>query len=293
MSTTNSVVQLPARRRVLRRPVSMPGIIITAILIGYASLIVLPFLMPFLFAFKTQLEFAYHPWALPSQFVLRNFVDAWMSIRIDIGLYNTFIVCLGTVLITVTSAALAGYIFARYRNKVTDVLFYVVLAGYFVPVQMVLIPLYRMSAQLGMTNSLVGLFLPLGTFGIPFWSLIYRGFYRGLPEELADAARIDGASHWQVFALVMFPLATPATVLALLLSFLNAWRDYLISFILISRPQLFTMQLRVATFMGQYGVSNMPRFAAAVLISAAPTIILYVLFHKWIIRGTLAGALKG
>ena len=292
MSDDTTVLVRPGRGY-KREQITVPSIMITAFLIVYASMIILPLLMPVMFVFKTKLEYQYHPWALPQKIVWFNFVEAWKAIRIDLGLYNTFIVCLGSVAITVTSAAMAGYIFARYRSLTTEIVFYVVLAGYFVPVQMVLIPLFRMSANLGLTNSLVGLFIPIGTFGIPFWSLIYRSFYGQLPEELADAARIDGAGHWQVFVRVMLPLATPATVLALLLSFLNAWRDYLISLVMLSKPQLFTMQLRVATFMGQYGVSNMPRYAAAVLISAAPTIMLYVAFNRWIIRGTLAGALKG
>ena len=254
-----------------RRRVTIPGTLITFVLLVYAALIVLPLMIPVMFVFKTKLEFQYHPWALPNKIVWFNFVEAWKAIRIDLGLLNTSIVCLGAVSITVTSAALAGYIFARYRSAVTEVIFYLVLAGYFVPVQMVLIPLFRMSANLGLTNSLVGLFMPIGTFGIPFWSLIYRSFYRKLPEELANAA----------------------TVLAMLLSFLGAWSDYLISLILLSKPRLFTMQLRVATFLNQYGVDNMPRYAAAIIISAAPTILLYVAFHRWIIRGTLAGAIKG
>ncbi len=291
MSSDTAVRIQPRKYR--RQQVTVSSVLITVFLMLYALVIILPLLMPVMFVFKTRLEYQYAPWALPEQVKWFNFVEAWKAIRIDLGLYNTVIVCVGAVSITVSSAAMAGYIFARYRSLATEIVFYIVLAGYFVPVQMVLIPLFRMSANLGLTNSLVGLFMPIGTFGIPFWSLIYRSFYGRLPEELADAARIDGAGHWQVFGSVMFPLAMPATVLVLLLSFLGAWKDYLISLVLLSKPQLFTMQLRVATFMSQYGVFNMPRYAAAVLISAAPTILLYVAFNRWIIRGTLAGALKG
>jgi ABC-type glycerol-3-phosphate transport system permease component len=289
----NATAQAIPRRGFFRRRVHISSVIITTILLLYAFLIIFPLCIPFFFVSKTILEYNYHPWALPEQIRFFNFVEAWKAVRIDMGLRNTFLVCLGSVSITVTSAALAGYIFAQYRSLATEIMFYVVLAGYFVPVQMVLIPMFRMSAKLGLYNTLPGLFMPLGTFGIPFWSLIYRSFYQKLPKDIADAARIDGAGHWTVFILIMFPLAMPATILALLLSFMSAWSDFLISLVMLSKPQLFTMQLRVATFMDQYGVSDMPRYAAAVIISAAPTVILYVIGHRWIIRGTLAGALKG
>jgi ABC-type glycerol-3-phosphate transport system permease component len=160
-------------------------------------------------------------------------------------------------------------------------------------VQMVLLPLYKMSVELHLADTLPGLFLPMGAFGIPFWTLIYRSFFRSLPGELVEAARIDGAGHPGTFFQIMLPLAGPATVLAILLVFLGAWSDYFLSLIMINSQSLFTMQLRVAQFLNAYGVDHMPRYSAAAIIAAAPTVILYIIFHRWVIRGTLAGALKG
>jgi ABC-type glycerol-3-phosphate transport system permease component len=91
----------------------------------------------------------------------------------------------------------------------------------------------------------------------------------------------------------MLPLAQPATVLAVILVFIGAWSDYLLSLVMLNNQELFTLQLRTYQFMGQYGVDYMPRYSAAVIISAAPTVILYIIGHKWVLRGTLAGALKG
>lgn len=271
----------------------VPEVVVTIILIALALTVVLPMLIPMFFVFKTRLEFAYDPWGWPTTIRWDNFIGAWNAIRIDQGLINTLYVSLGAILCTVPPAAMAGYIFARYRSRVTEIIFYLVLAGYFVPALMVLIPLYRLSARMGLANTLPGLFLPMAAFGIPFWTIIYRSFFRGLPEELAEAARIDGAGHLDTFFRVMLPLAKPATFLAGLLVFIGAWSDYLLSLIMLSDQRLFTMQLRVAQFLNNYGVSNMPRYAAGVVISALPTIILYILGHRWILKGTLAGALKG
>jgi len=271
----------------------VPEVVVTIVLIALALTVVLPMLIPMFFVFKTRLEFAYDPWGWPTIIRWDNFIGAWNAIRIDQGLINTLYVSLGAILCTVPPAAMAGYIFARYRSRVTEIIFYLVLAGYFVPALMVLIPLYRLSARMGLANTLPGLFLPMAAFGIPFWTIIYRSFFRSLPEELAEAARIDGAGHLDTFFRVMLPLAKPATFLAGLLVFIGAWSDYLLSLIMLSDQRLFTMQLRVAQFLNNYGVSNMPRYAAGVVISALPTIILYILGHRWILKGTLAGALKG
>lgn len=267
-------------------------IIVTLVLALLALLVVLPLAIPFLFAFKTQLEYAYHPWAWPKGFRLNNFVDSWKAVRIDQGLLNTLLVCLGAIACTLPPAALAGYVFARYKSAVTEVLFYMVLIGYFIPAQMVLVPLYKMEVGLRINDTLHGLFLPMSAFAIPFWTLIYRSFFKSLPNELAEAARIDGAGHWGILIRIMLPLARPATILAMLLVFIGAWSDYLLSLILLSNQKNFTMQLRVASFLNNYGTDRMPRYAAAAIISAAPTVILYAIGHRWIIRGTLAGAVK-
>ncbi|HHT48580.1 MAG TPA: carbohydrate ABC transporter permease [Firmicutes bacterium] len=270
----------------------LPSIIITFILIILACAVVFPLLIPWFSVFKTQLEFAYNPWTLPKQIHWDNFKEAWVAIDIGRGLLNTLYVCLGAVACTVPSAAMAGYIFARYRNRVTEVVFYLVMAGYFVPVQMCLIPLYQLVGSLGISDTLPSLFLPMTAFGIPFWTIIYRSFFTSLPGELAEAARIDGAGHFATFFRVMLPLARPATVLAILMVFMGSWNDYLLGLILLNNQKLFTMQLRVAQFLNAYGVDRMPRYSAALIIASAPTLILYIIGHRWIIQGTLAGALK-
>lgn len=264
------------------------------LLILLASLVIVPLLLPFCFAFKTSLEFAYYPWSLPKEFRLDNFQTAWDSLKLAQGMLNTIIVCLGAIVMTVPPAAMAGYIFARYRSRWTDVLFYVVMAGFFVPAQMVLIPLFKLDVKLNLINTLPGLFLAIATFGIPFWTMIYRSFYTTLPTELMEAARIDGAGHGTIFFKVMLPLTKSATVLASLLTFMGAWSDFMLSLILLNSQDLFTLQLRVSQFMGQLGANFFPQYAAGVIISAAPTILLYIIFRKKIIEGTtLAGALKG
>jgi ABC-type glycerol-3-phosphate transport system permease component len=292
MSRAGNAAAVRRGSRAIRIRHGAPEILATSVLVFLGVVVVFPLVMPFMFVFKTQMEFSYHPWALPKTLMLDNFINSWKAVRIDQGLYNTFLVSIGAIVATLPPSALAGYIFARYRSKVTEFAFYMIMIGFFVPAQMVLIPLYKMEVSMKFNDTLYGLFLPMAAFGIPFWSLIYRSFFHSLPNELSEAARIDGAGHAGTFFRIMLPLANPATVLALILVFIGAWSDYLLSLILLASQKNFTMQLRVASYLTAYGADRMPKYAAAAVISAAPTVILYIVGHRWIIKGTLAGAIK-
>lgn len=277
-----------------RWKMQIASLVIHFILLILAALVIIPLISPLFFAFKTSLEFAYHPWSLPRQLHWENFRIAWDSVKIGPGMLNTFIVCLGAILLTVPPAAMAGYVFSRFRTRITEILFYMIMAGFFVPIQMVLIPLYKVSIHLHLIDTLPGVFLPLAAFGIPFWTMIYRSFYNTIPLELMEAARIDGAGHYRTFFQIVLPLTKSATILAILLTFMGAWSDYLIGLIIINSQSRFPLQLRVAQFIGNIGANFFTQYAAGVIISAAPTVILYILFHKKIIQGTtMAGALKG
>ncbi len=281
-------------RKLQTNNISFSSILVHSILILFAGMFIIPLILPFLFAFKTPLEFAYGPWSLPKKLLPDNFIEAWNGVKIGQGFINTIIVCMGAIIVTVPSAAMAGYIFSRYNTRTTDILFYFVMAGFFIPVQMVLVPLYKLCLNIKLINTLPGLFLPISACGIPFWTMIYRSFYKALPSDLMEAAKIDGSGHWRTFLQIMLPLTKPATILALLLTFFGAWNDFLLSLILINSQDLYTIQLRVAQFIGSYGANFYPQYSAGLIIAAAPTIILYFILHKKIIEGvTLSGAIKG
>jgi raffinose/stachyose/melibiose transport system permease protein len=260
----------------------------------FALVFILPLVLPLFFVFKEPLEFNLNPWSWPKSLYTTNFVEAWNQLHILQALLNSLIVCVGAIIFTVPPAAMAGYIFSRYRSRVIDVLFYVVMAGFFIPAQMILIPLARTEKALGILNTLPAVFLPLAAFGIPFWTLIYRSFYRTLPSDLVEAARIDGAGHWRTFVQIIWPLAQPATVLAVLLTFFGAWNDYLLALILISKSEWYTIQLRVATMINQFGANYFTVYSAGLIIAMAPSVIIYIILHRQIMEGTtLSGAIKG
>jgi raffinose/stachyose/melibiose transport system permease protein len=270
------------------------SIVILAALSIFALFFILPLVLPLFFVFKEPLEFNQDPWGIPKVFTFNNFVEAWNQLHLIEALRNSFIVCVGAIVFTVPFAAMGGYIFSRYRDKVIDILFYIVMAGFFIPAQMILIPLARTEKAIGLLNTLPAVFLPIAAFGIPFWTMIYRSFYRTLPSDLIEAARIDGASHWRTFIQIIWPLAKPATVLAVLLTFFAAWNDYLLTLILINKSQWYTIQLRIAQLMNQFGANYFPQYSAGLVIALIPTVVLYIILNKQIMAGTtLSGAIKG
>ncbi len=124
--------------------------------------------------------------------------------------------------------------------------------------------------------------------------MIFRSFFRNLPSDLIEAARIDGAGHWRTFGQIILPLALPATVLSILLTFFGAWNDYILTLILVNKSDLYTIQLRVATLINQFGANYFPQYSAGLLIAMAPSLIIYIILHKKIMEGTtLSGAIKG
>lgn len=186
----------------------IPEIVATVILVVFALGVILPLIIPFFFVFKTRLEFNYNPWALPKAIRWDNFVEAWKGIRLDRGMLNTVIVCAGAVGLTVPMSAMAGYVFARYRSTVTEIVFYFILGGFFVPIQMVLIPLVRFSAVIHTANTLPGVFLPMAAFGVSFWTMITAPSSRtcrrswrtrrGLTERATPVSSSASCCRWPI-----------------------------------------------------------------------------------------------
>ena len=149
----NNTAKLPHLAKPFPVRSKLMEILTTTLLVLLALTVIVPLILPFMFVFKTRLEYNYHPWSFPTEIRWVNFAEAWKAIQIGKGLLNTLYVCLGAIVCTVPVAAMAGYIFARYRSKITEV-FYRHLGHYFVPVQMVLIPLYQLCGAMNLTDTL-------------------------------------------------------------------------------------------------------------------------------------------
>ncbi|MGB0966254.1 MAG: carbohydrate ABC transporter permease [Litorivicinus sp.] len=238
--------------------------------------------------------------ALPEHVTLFAWAKAWGSACTGsecAGLapffWNSVKVVVPAVLISTIIGALNGYALAKWRFRGSELMFGALLFGCFIPFQVILLPMARLLAELGLANTVPGLVLVHVIYGVAFTTLFFRNFYVGVPTELVRAAQLDGAGFFAIFRHVFLPVSLPIFMVTLIWQFTQIWNDFLFG-VVYSGPgtQPITVALNnlVNTSVGgkEYNVDM-----AAALIAAAPTLVIYVVAGKYFVRGLTAGAVKG
>lgn len=206
---------------------------------------------------------------------------------------NSVKIVVPAVLISTIIGALNGYVLSKWRFRGSEILFGALLFGCFIPFQVILLPMARLLATLGLANTVTGLVLVHVIYGVAFTTLFFRNFYVGIPTELVKAAQLDGASFFQIFRHIFLPVSIPIFTVTIIWQFTQIWNDFLFG-VVYSGPgtQPITVALNnlVNTSMGgkEYNVDM-----AAAVIAALPTLLVYVLAGKYFVRGLTAGAVKG
>jgi len=252
---------------------------------------VAPFLWIWSSAFKRSIEIAQDPFGLPSTFRWQNIEKAWTVGRFDVYMANTTIYCAAIVFGVVFISCLAGYAFAFLPLPGRDVWLMVFLLGLMVPFQSIMVPVYYLLRDLNLLETYWAFILPGIATRLPFGIFLMRGFFRGLPPELADAARVDGATELGVFRQVMLPLATPGLATLVVFQFIWTWNQFLMPLIFVQRDELRPVSLGTMFFFGRF-TADRGLIAAGVTISMLPMIVLYLLLQRRFIEGITAGALK-
>ncbi len=262
------------------------------LLIAFSLFVLLPILGLFLSAFKTDTQIIQGPFSLPQSWNLENFRQAWFTGRFNIFFKNSVVVSLAVVIASVFLSVLMGYAFGLLPMPGKKWLFPLVLLGYMVPFESVIIPLYHFLDLLGLRDSYWALILPQIGLSVSFGTLWMTSFFENAPRDLVDAAAMDGCNRWQTLWRVLWPLAKPSITTLIVLIFMWTWNEFLLALVLIQDETLRTLPVGLAFFQGKY-TANIPLLAAGALIVALPTVVVYVLFQRFFIRGMLGGAVKG
>ena len=209
------------------------------------------------------------------------------------GFWNSVRIAVPSTMLPIALGALNGYALSFWRPRGANLLFGILLLGAFVPVQVMIYPLVRMMAGLGVFGSLPAIVIVHLVFGMPVLTLLFRNYYAALPQELFHAARIDGGGFWRIFWHVMLPLSVPMLVVAAIMQLTGVWNDYILGLVFAGRDNLpMTVQLNnvINTTTGTrlYNV-NM----AATILTALVPLTIYFLSGRWFVRGIAAGAVKG
>jgi raffinose/stachyose/melibiose transport system permease protein len=221
-----------------------------------------------------------------------NYPRAWVAS--DIGrLYgNSIVVSTVSMVVTVAISALAGYGLGRIRFAGRGVIYALVLVGLTIPLQIALIPLFMNLRALGLLNTWMALIGPYTGFGLAFGTYIMKGFFEGLPRELEEAARLDGAGEFGIFARIMLPLTRPALATVAIFLFLQNWNEFLFALTFITEGRMRTLPTGIYALLSSEFYGNYPILAASLVLFSLPVLVLYFLFQQQFIEGLTAGALK-
>lgn len=270
------------------------AILTQIVLLVWTVAVIFPMIWMVFSSFKTDQELFFSPWSPPVELQWDNFARAWTSARVGDFFFNTLIVVIPALLLTLIVSAMAAYVLARFDFKGNRIIFYLFLAGMLFPVFLALVPLFNLVNTLRMLNTFQGLILVYIAYSLPFTIFFLTGFFKTLPSELEEAAIIDGANEYQVFFRVMLPLASPGLISMGIFNFLGMWNQYILPLVLVSDENKYVLSQGLAFMLfKQYYENDWSALFAALTIIMIPTFIVYVIFQKQIQSGLTTGALKG
>ncbi len=265
--------------------------VIALLLIG--SLFVIPFLWMLVTSLKAQQD-VFNPNWIPSPIRWENYRESLTSLPFDVYFRNTAIITILSVLGSVLSSSLVAYSFARLRWPGRDFWFAVVLATMILPGIVTLIPKYILFAKIGWVDTFLPLIVPTWLGGNAFYIFLLRQFFRGIPTELSEAARIDGAGELRIWWQIFMPLCRPALAAITIFSFNGAWDDYVNPLIYLHSEKLYTLQLGLTAFKGGGGgVPQWNLMMAASLVVLVPIILVFFFGQKYFIEGVSLSGLGG
>lgn len=228
-------------------------------------------------------------WDLPKSINFENFIAAFDVLAPN--LWNSLRLVIPSSILSSMVGSINGYVFSKWKFKYSDWIFTLILFGMFIPYQSILIPLVQFMEQIGLRGSITGLILVHVIYGIPITTLIFRNYYAGIPGEVLEAGRIDGAGLFGLYRYIVLPLSIPGFVVVLIWQFTQAYNDFLFAVVLTnisSWPVTVALNNMAGSQIIQWNVQM-----AGALVAAIPTLLLYIFLGRYFLRGLMAGALKG
>jgi len=256
-------------------------------------LVVIPVLWGIMASLSTNRQITLDSLRFPDHLHFDNYSYAWTQGNVGGFVGNSLLISSAAALLIAVLATMVGYALGRLRFPGQRVVSTVILAAIIMPVFSYIIPLSRLMSDLGLTNSRIAVMLTTAATFLPVPTLLMRAFFQGLPEELSDAGRLEGANEWQVFLYLMVPLARPGILTALMFAFVWAWNDVLLPVVLLQSPDKFTIPYGIASLRPADFREDYVSVFAGSMISTIPMILIYVFLQRQFISGLTAGSTKG
>jgi ABC-type glycerol-3-phosphate transport system permease component len=284
---TSTVADPVLGSRGRRRALRVLGAVVLSLI---AVSVVLPLLYTLNTALKSPLDYALNNFGIVSNPTFENFSYFWEHADPLTGLRNSLIVAGGTIALIWVTASLAGFAVSKLDFRFRLILFFVVLSSAFVPLQTILAPIYQELGQLGLLDTHVGLILVYTAFGMPLAVFLFAAYFNGIPTEVIEAARIDGASPFRIWLRVIMPMARPALAITGVINFVTIFNDFLTPVIVIQSPEKQLFVVKVAQSLSRFPPPTQQ--AAGVFIGMLPLLLIFLFGQRFLIRGITAGAVK-
>ena len=289
------VAQRFSNRGVLFNSKALTRYSVGLVLLAYTLFTSFPFFWTVAISLRRSNEVIVNPYGLPWPPSLQNYINIFTNPTLSYPRFflNSVIVTAGALALTTVVATMAAFAFARvrYQFPLREGLYTLIFVSIMFPPQVTLLSLFQLLVNYGVYNTLLGLVLVYSASALPFTTYILRSFFMQIPQDLEDAARIDGCSDRQLFWRVMFPIARPAVATMIMLNFINFWNEFLYAVTYTTSPDLRTLPLAITFFMGE-AIVDYGMLAASLVVATLPVIALYLFLSEWFIRGMTAGAVK-
>jgi ABC-type glycerol-3-phosphate transport system permease component len=274
-------------RRHLRKLLYLPLALYTAFAAG-------PFVWTLALSLRTTPEIYANPYGLPFPAHFDNYWEAWTKFGYARYFQNSIVVTVSSVLLGTIAGSMAAFVLSRqrYRFRFREAVYLLIFVSIMFPPQITLISLFQQLVNYGLYNSLIGLILVYSASELPICVYLLRAFFAQIPQDIEDAARVDGAGDLRMFWQVMFPIARPAVAGVVVLNFIGHWNEFLYALVFVNRQELRTLPLAVMFFLGE-NFQDIGMLATGMVIAIAPVVLVFVFFSETLIKGMTAGAVKG
>ena len=263
-----------------------------AVMLLVAAAVIVPVAFAAIGGFRTTGELQNNPAALPSSWYPANYIEALTGDAYWTELWNSIVIAAITTTVLVVVTSLAAFAFARIAFRGREALYTLFVLGLLFPSAVAILPLYILIRGLGLLDNPLGVALPQAAFQIPLTIVILRPFFRSIPAELEDAARIDGCSLFGFFWRILLPLSRPALATVSVLAVVLSWNEFLLPLIVLSGQDQWTLPLGVMNFSTEY-TSDIARVLAFTTLAMIPALAFYVLAERQIVGGLTSGSVKG
>jgi raffinose/stachyose/melibiose transport system permease protein len=281
---------MTGKRRRRRRIAARTVLYAIAWIAAIATLV--PLLYAILGGFRDTGQISNNPVALPNPWVFSNYTDLIQSSTFLRQLFNSALIALVSTLLVVPLAALAAFIFARFTFRGRELFYTLFTLGLLFPVAIAIMPIFIMVRNLGLLDNPLGVALPQAAFGLPMTIIILRPFFRSIPDDLQDAAAIDGAGPFRFFWQILLPLSRPVLATVSVLAIVGSWNAFLLPLVVLTDSGQWTLPLGVTNYSQQY-TTDTARVLAFTTLSMVPALVFYAFAERQLIRGLTSGAVKG